>query len=392
MALTVLVVPMTSRAATISEVRTDQTGTDNDEYFELQGLPSESLNDLTFITIGDGTGGSGVIEEVTVLTGQSIQATGFFVAAEGTFTLGTANLVTTLDFENSDNVTHLLVNGFTGAVAQDLDTNNDGVLDVLPWTSIVDCVAMILQPNPPTSTEYEYATGLGYPAIGPDGTFAPGHIYRHPGTGAWQIGQFDIVGGDDTPGGVNVPVELASFSAHAGVGTVELAWETASELDNLGFNVYRSSDEGFKVMLNAFPIPGAGTTLHPQQYTFIDKGVTAGAMYRYWLEQVDFQGTTAMFGPVTVQVPADLPGVLTVAVSPAPVQDAAQIQLHVPRDGMARVGLYDLQGRQVRTVWSGPVQAGATTVNFDRDGLGSGLYVLRAITSCGLVSQAVVLD
>ena len=58
----------------ISEIRIDQPADDEDEYFELSGAPSTSLNGLTYLVIGDGSGpnASGVIEEVTSLTGQSI--------------------------------------------------------------------------------------------------------------------------------------------------------------------------------------------------------------------------------------------------------------------------------------------------------------------------------
>ena len=74
----------------ISEVRIDQTGADNDEYFELAAAASTSLNDLTYIVLGDSpAGGSGVVENVTPLTGQSMPTSGYFVAAEATFSLGT---------------------------------------------------------------------------------------------------------------------------------------------------------------------------------------------------------------------------------------------------------------------------------------------------------------
>ena len=108
----------------INEIRIDQLGTDDDEYFELSGTASTSLDGMTYIVLGDTTGGvCGVIESVTGLTGQSIRASGFFVAAEPTFTLGVANLQDTdlLDFENGNNVTHMLVTGFTGAIGDDLD-------------------------------------------------------------------------------------------------------------------------------------------------------------------------------------------------------------------------------------------------------------------------------
>jgi uncharacterized protein len=202
-ALVVGLIPITGSAVgegiTINEIRIDQPGTDNDEYFELTGTPGASLDGLTYLVIGDGTGGSGVIEAVVDLDGQELDDDGFFVAAESTFTLGTADLTTNLNFENSDNVTHLLVEGFSGANGDDLDTNDDGILDVEPWTAVVDLIALIVEENPPSTTEYHY----GPPTVGPDGSFVPGHVYDCT-TDGWQIGPFDPAGGDDTPGTVNV--------------------------------------------------------------------------------------------------------------------------------------------------------------------------------------------
>ncbi|MCB0790789.1 MAG: lamin tail domain-containing protein [Flavobacteriales bacterium] len=178
----------------INEIRVDQPGADNDEYFELAGPAGTSLDGLTYLVIGDGVGGSGVIESVTDLTGSTIPADGFFLAAESTFTLATADLVTTMNFENSDNVTHLLVADFTGLDGDDLDTNDDGVLDVTPWSSVVSSVALIETTDIPASGEYVYATDQ----VGPDGLFSPSHVYRC--SSVWFIGPFDILGGLDSPG------------------------------------------------------------------------------------------------------------------------------------------------------------------------------------------------
>lgn len=182
----------------INEVRIDQVDADDDEYFELAGAPGASLDGLTYLVIGDGEGLSGVIENVTDLSGQAIPASGYFVAAESTFSLGSANLVTSLNFENSDNVTHLLVEGFTGSSGDDLDTNDDGTLDVTPWTRVVDLIALIEEQNPPSGTEYHY----GPPTVGPDGTFVPSHAFRC--VPDWQIGEFDPAAGGDTPGATNM--------------------------------------------------------------------------------------------------------------------------------------------------------------------------------------------
>ncbi len=233
----------------INEVRTDQTSTDNDEYFELFGEPGASLDGLTYIVIGDGTGGSGVIENVTDLSGFSLDANGFFTVAEGTFGLGTADLTTTLAFENNDNVTHLLVRDFTGAVGDDLDTNDDGTPETAPWSEVLDSVAIIDEVG---GGDLVYSTTQ----VGPNGSFAPGHIFRLPdGTGDWQIGEFDPAAGSDTPGEANSdvgtgPLALAIYeiqgaghrSPHEGALVATAGIVTA--IDSGGFYIQDAAGDG----------------------------------------------------------------------------------------------------------------------------------------------------
>ncbi|MCB9864428.1 MAG: lamin tail domain-containing protein, partial [Phycisphaerales bacterium] len=184
----------------INEIRIDQPGTDNDEYFELKGTPGLSLDGLTYIVIGDA--GSGTIEAVVPLDGHQIQADGLFLVAEGTFgiTFPTAvpDLTANLNFENSDNVTHMLVANFTGVDGTDVDADDDCVLDtVLPWCTIIDSIALVATPG---AGDCYYGT-----SIGPDGAFVPGHVYRCDGDpmGPWFIGPFDPAVGLDTPDAAN---------------------------------------------------------------------------------------------------------------------------------------------------------------------------------------------
>ncbi len=204
----------------INEIRIDQPGTDNDEFFELTGAPGAPLDGLTYLVLGDSAAGSGVIEAVVPLGGSTMPGDGFFLAVEDTFTLGgglaSADLVLSgasngINFENTDNVTHLLVLGFSGASGQDLDTNDDGVLDASPWVEELDRIAVIIQENPPTTTEFHY----GPPTVGPDGMFAPGLAFRCPdGSGTWTVGVFAL-GSQDTPGGPNAGPRITTQPASA---------------------------------------------------------------------------------------------------------------------------------------------------------------------------------
>jgi hypothetical protein len=200
LAATALTASVALAQVTLNEIRVDQTGTDVDEYVEFAGAPGTALTGLTLVVIGDGGGACGTVENVIPLGAYSIQADGYFAlrVSSGTPTLTGYDATVAGSFENSDDLTFLLITGSAPAVAADLDTNNDGVLDVTPWTSIVDHVAITegLTPNC-TTDEYNYSTT----DVGPDGSFAPGHIYKCGSV--WVIGPFDPLGGLDTVGAAN---------------------------------------------------------------------------------------------------------------------------------------------------------------------------------------------
>lgn len=220
-ALAFALAPAAVHAATqINEIRTDNTGPDTDEYFEIKGTPGTSLVGLTYIVIGDAGSAPrcGVIESVTdlgSLSPNAIQADGFYAVCKqaapsitGTNTYDVLG-VTTMNFENGDNVTHMLVSGFTGTLNQDLDTNDDGVFDVTPWTSIVDWVSYItpVAIDCTTGAERVYAPTVLGPAgdNGGTGNNAPSHAYRCNDTNAWALGSFDLPPqGLDSPGKANI--------------------------------------------------------------------------------------------------------------------------------------------------------------------------------------------
>lgn len=135
----------------ITEIRIDQPSDDDDEFFELYTAPGTDLTGLSYIVIGDGAGGSGSIESVTSLDGQVVGASGYFVAAESTFSLGVADFTTSLNFENSDNVTHVLVEGLNVASGFDLDSDDDGIIDGLNYPA----------PNPILISEIHYDNAGG---------------------------------------------------------------------------------------------------------------------------------------------------------------------------------------------------------------------------------------
>lgn len=105
---------------------------------------------------------------------------------------------------------------------------------------------------------------------------------------------------------VPTAVTLATFTATAAEDrAVLLNWETASELDILGFNLYRAeAEDGPQTQLNAELIAGqAPGSPEGAVYESVDEVVQPGATYWYWLEVVDAQGAPTLHGPVSATVP-----------------------------------------------------------------------------------------
>ncbi len=99
-------------------------------------------------------------------------------------------------------------------------------------------------------------------------------------------------------------VTLASFDATPQNDAVRLTWETVSEIDNAGFNLYRADDAaGPQTLLANVPSQGPGST-QGFSYTYEDLDVQPGQTYWYWLEDVSLGGATTLHGPVSATVSA----------------------------------------------------------------------------------------
>ena len=104
-------------------------------------------------------------------------------------------------------------------------------------------------------------------------------------------------------------VDLVSFDAVGSDSKVLLRWKTASEIDNAGFNLYRStSSNGKYVKINSSLIPGLGSSAIGKEYEYVDSSVTNGAVYYYKLEDVEFDGASTMHGPVKARPGLDSDG------------------------------------------------------------------------------------
>jgi hypothetical protein len=94
-------------------------------------------------------------------------------------------------------------------------------------------------------------------------------------------------------------INLSSFTATPKFSKVILQWSTEAEIDNAGFNLYRSeTEDGQYLKINDSLIPSQGSTTEGALYELIDKDVKNRKTYYYKLEDVDLNGSGTLNGPV----------------------------------------------------------------------------------------------
>ncbi|HID40434.1 MAG TPA: T9SS type A sorting domain-containing protein, partial [Calditrichaeota bacterium] len=180
----------------------------------------------------------------------------------------------------------------------------------------------------------------------------------------------------------SLPVELVSFEALTDVGEVTLKWKTASELNNMGFNIYRTESENPDelVQVNEELIPGQGTYPNETDYIFTDKQVKSGKSYTYKLESVSLTGVRVEEKVVDVEVP--LPDQYVLFNNyPNPFNPETTIRFQLPETQRVKLVIYDIRGTVVKTLVNSDVySAGDHRVVWDAtdqsgNRVASGMYI-----------------
>ncbi len=101
-------------------------------------------------------------------------------------------------------------------------------------------------------------------------------------------------------------VELLSFDAGiTEAGTAVVTWQTATEVNTLGFYVERQQANGAWVRVTEELLPAMGGT-RPQSYRFEDPGVTVPGQLRYRLIEVETTGLVTIVSETTAQKALEL--------------------------------------------------------------------------------------
>jgi hypothetical protein len=178
-----------------------------------------------------------------------------------------------------------------------------------------------------------------------------------------------------------LPVELQIFSAQAtDNGNIRLQWRTATETDNVGFLLRRSTDSLHYHEIASYrqtpSLRGRGTSTASTDYTFTDRTASAGKNY-YQLYNVDLNGTTHSYRVISVFSTSPANRFRLEQNYPNPFNPTTEIRYQVSRLSDVRLEVFDMLGRNVSTLVNQPQAAGMYQVMLNASHLSSGVYFYR---------------
>jgi hypothetical protein len=178
---------------------------------------------------------------------------------------------------------------------------------------------------------------------------------------------------------------------------INVEWSTASESQLNCFNVWRDGQIIGSVE--------ATNTTQTQFYSFVDHQAAPGNTYHYWLEVVELDGSTTMFGPqsVNLEQPGEpgqpaIPQVYGLYQNyPNPFNPTTEISFSVPGTTTGELVVYASNGQLVKRLYQGQINAQEvyriTWDGTDSSGkaVASGLYFYRLQTEKASLHKKMIL-
>lgn len=188
-----------------------------------------------------------------------------------------------------------------------------------------------------------------------------------------------------------VAVELTSFGATVNGSSVALNWQTASEINNRGFEIERKSPN--TNWENIGFVAGVGNSTSAMSYSYVDANVT-GTSFKYRLKQIDFDGTFEYSKEVEVDL--NVKDFNLYQNYPNPFNPSTKIKFSVPQDGMVTVKVYNMLGQEIVTLFADNASAGVHTLNWNgKDASGidvsSGSYICKMTAGNFIQSNKMIL-
>jgi hypothetical protein len=170
-----------------------------------------------------------------------------------------------------------------------------------------------------------------------------------------------------------IPVELTAFFALKFEDGIMLKWTTATETNNAGFGIERSTNNtNFSEI--AF-VEGNGTTTEIKDYNYFDRISTPGIFY-YRLKQVNYDGSFNYSN--TVQAEIDGPAAFVLSQNyPNPFNPSTVIAFSLPVDSKVTIDLFTTLGEKIDVIIDSELSIGHHEITYDASSLSNGVYYYK---------------
>ena len=196
------------------------------------------------------------------------------------------------------------------------------------------------------------------------------------------------------------PVELVSFTGTISGGEVLLNWVTATEVNNFGWEVQRSTPQsppyqggegeargGWKTI--GF-VEGSGNSNSPHNYLFKDKPNQYGN-YLYRIKQIDNDGTFEYNGTVSILYEHNRSGEEYLSAYPNPFNPQTNIVIAIDYTSLVRLDIYNSIGEKITTLYSGLLDEGEYNFLLNGQSFSSGIYIVILQTDREILKHKIVL-
>ncbi len=168
-----------------------------------------------------------------------------------------------------------------------------------------------------------------------------------------------------------LPVELINFSASVVNNGIMLNWITATEQNNLGFEIERKSENSDWQRIGF--VAGNGISTERITYSFIDKDALSGEKYSYRLKQLDYNGSYS-FSNIT-EIENSIPIAFELYQNyPNPFNPSTTIKFSLPSKEIVKISVFNILGQEVMQILNQPLEAGIHNISIDASLLTSGVY------------------
>jgi hypothetical protein len=169
-----------------------------------------------------------------------------------------------------------------------------------------------------------------------------------------------------------LPVELRAFTAVLANNSIKLNWKTATELNNLRFEIERKINDSEWLKIGS--VDGAGNSTSLREYSYTDKSLFFSGKYYYRLKQIDVNGSSKYSPIVDEEVNLTPQAYFLDQNYPNPFNPSTTISFNLPEDSFVKLTIYNALGQAVKELINGFEADGRYKINVVAGDLPSGIY------------------